>query len=129
MFRTIVKITAAVLGPGANASFFAASGAEPRGPKTPLTSTGSRVTLDQQKRTCVVGKPFFPIGMYSVSTTQLAEVKALGFNMVHTYSGEGTHGKDDAASPEAMRAYLDAAEGLGLKVFMGLPHASENRDD
>jgi len=44
----------------------------------------------------------------------MPEVKALGFNTVHSYSWEDTNDND------AAKAYLDAALDNGLKVFMGL---------
>lgn len=117
MSRTKETRTAALLGFGISTMLTAANGAD-----TLAVNAVTRVTIDQQKRTCVDGKPFFPIGLYSVSPQEkIAEVKELGFNTVHTYSGEGSHAKDDASSPEAMRAYLDTAAKLGLKVFMGLP--------
>ncbi len=84
-------------------------------------SKASGVTIDGQKRICIDGKPFFPIGIYSVLPDKLAHARELGFNTVHTYGGEGNKKRDNAKSPEQMRAYLDAADKLGLKVFMGLP--------
>lgn len=82
----------------------------------------SAVTIDDQKRLIVNGKPFFLIGLYSVwPIEKIAEAKDLGFNTVHTYQGEGSHEKDAALSPEEMYTYLEAADKQGLKVFMGLP--------
>lgn len=128
MFWTKVKTAAtllgavAVLGVGVPATFAAISGGEPAKPETPAVKAGPRVTIDEQKRTCVDGKPFFPIGIYHVwPPEKLEEAKSLGFNTVHSYAGEGSKDKDTAKSPEEMRAYLDAADKLGLKVFMGLP--------
>jgi len=80
-----------------------------------------KVTIDEEHRICIDDNPVFPIGIYSVPLNKLSHAKELGFNMVHTYSGEGSKKRDNAASPKAIKAYLDAAHKLGLKVWMGLP--------
>lgn len=92
-------------------------------PAFPADQAAPKVTLDEQQRLCIGGEPFFPIGIYSVREVgQLAAAKDLGFNTVHTYQGEGTKENDGSASSiEEIRAYLDAAHALGLKVFLGLP--------
>jgi hypothetical protein len=78
-----------------------------------------RVSIDAEKRIRIGGKPFFPIGIYSVPPGKLAHARELGFNTVHTYLGEGS--KSRTWDRRDARAYLDEADGLGLKVFMGLP--------
>jgi hypothetical protein len=78
----------------------------------------------------VDGEPFFPIGIYSVPPTGLAHARALGFNLVHTYGGEGAANKAGSAkSVELLQDYLRAADTAGVKVMLGLPrHAVVNAD-
>lgn len=142
MFWTKVKTVAAllgavaILGVGLPVALAAVGGGEPARLETPAAKAGTRVTIDQQRRICVDGKPFFPIGVYSVHPEKLAHAKELGFNTVHTYEGEGHVNakginptipwseKGECGGPvsaEDMRKYLDEAEKLDLKVFMGLP--------
>ncbi|MBL8026977.1 MAG: discoidin domain-containing protein [Fibrobacteres bacterium] len=76
------------------------------------------VKIDSEKRVCVNDTPFFPIGLYSVPLDSLEAAKALGFNMVHSYIGEGATA---ACTIGAVKHYLDVAESLGLNAFIGLP--------
>ena len=63
------------------------------------------------------GRPFFPIGLFCVGWTAedspaaLADAARLGCNTVHSYWTA-----DIARSTETVRAYLDEAARLGLKV-------------
>ena len=59
------------------------------------------------------GKRIFPLGIYEVKPNDMPEVKAAGFEVVHTYTWEGSH--DEAAA----KSYLDAAQAAGLRVFIG----------
>jgi hypothetical protein len=81
----------------------------------------AKVTIDAEKRLVVDGKPFFLIGLYSVPVNKIEHAKELGFNTVHTYSGEGSPKKDTAASPEKLKAWLEEVEKQGLKAWIGLP--------
>lgn len=61
------------------------------------------------------GKPFFPIGIYSVNPlkrwdppTAFDEIKAAGFNSVHTYEFE----------PDYLHEYIKSADSVGLKVLI-----------
>jgi len=86
----------------------------------PLTGP-TKVTVDKEGRLVLNGRPFFPIGLYSVPKDKLEHARQLGFNTVHTYSGEGSAKKDTAASPEKMKVWLDEAAKLGLYAWVGLP--------
>ena len=73
-----------------------------------------KVTIDAERRICIDGKPFFPIGIYNVPPDRLEQAKELGFNTVHTYAGEGSVQRKDSAAPaEEMKGYLDAAGRSG----------------
>jgi len=78
----------------------------------------------------VDGEPCFPLGISCVPPTELAHARALGFNLVHTYRGEGTANKEgSAASVEWLQDYLRAADAAGVKVMLGLPrHAVVNAE-
>jgi len=61
------------------------------------------------------GKPFFPIGIYSVnplkrwdSPNAFDEIKAAGFNSVHTYEFE----------PDYLNEYIKSADSVGLKILI-----------
>jgi len=61
------------------------------------------------------GKPFFPIGIYSVNPlkqwdppTAFDEIKAAGFNSVHTYEFK----------PDYLGKYIKSADSVGLKVLI-----------
>lgn len=61
------------------------------------------------------GKPFFPIGLYSVNPLKrwdppnaFEEIKEAGFNSVHTYENES----------EYLQEYVKKAESVGLKVLI-----------
>ena len=72
----------------------------------------------------VDGKPFFPIGIYRVRKmekngndyrTAFRELKAAGFNTVHTY---------DTWQMKSFQEFLDAADEVGMKMF--IPVGAEN---
>ena len=55
------------------------------------------------------GRRIFPLGIYEVTPRDMPEVRASGFDVVHTYRWEGS------TNDVACRAYLDAcwaADGL-----------------
>ena len=85
---------------------------------------GPQVTLRDDGVTLVDGKPFFPIGIYRVRKmekngndyrTAFRELKAAGFNTVHTY---------DTWQMKSFQEFLDAAEEVGMKMF--IPVGAEN---
>ncbi|MEN6302358.1 MAG: hypothetical protein ABFD96_06515 [Armatimonadia bacterium] len=91
-------------------------------PKTGL------VTVRKDGVTLVDGKPFFPIGIYSVSRRPdnnnsyddaFKELKAAGFNLAHTYA--------NARGPE-FTEFMHAAERQGMKLFMA-PETGNNNPD
>lgn len=86
------------------------------------------VTVRPDGVTLVDGKPFFPIGIYSVSKRPannnsfddaLAELKAAGFNLVHTYS---------TARNSDFRELYDAARKHGMMMFVA-PESGNNNPD
>ncbi len=80
------------------------------------------VKIDSERRICVNDTPFFPIGIYSVPADSMASVKDLGFNVVHNYMAEGSPDVPGTAGAAAVvKAYLDKADSLGIKAFIGLP--------
>ena len=55
------------------------------------------------------GRPFFPIGIYSVNPTfAFKEIKEAGFNTVHTYE----------SNRDYLREYIKHAETVGLKILI-----------
>ena len=59
-------------------------------------------------------KRIFPLGIYEVATKYMAEVRAAGWDVVHTYRWE--YSQDDVAC----RKYLDACWAAdGLRAFIG----------
>lgn len=88
---------------------------------TPLRGA-TKVSIDEEGRLVLNGKPFFLIGLYSVwPAEKLKRARELGFNAVHTYLGEGSAKKDSALPPEKMKAWLDEAAKQGLYAWVGLP--------
>lgn len=71
------------------------------------------VYVDAAGFTMVNGKRFFPLGVFLGSTAEehLKRVREAGFNTVLAYNN---------ASPEASRAYLDAAQQHDLRVVFSL---------
>ena len=60
------------------------------------------------------GQRIFPLGIYEVKPKEMDEVRACGFDVVHTYQWEGC--QDDIAC----RSYLDACwKANGLRAFIG----------
>lgn len=91
-------------------------------PKTGL------VTIREDGVTLVDGKPFFPIGIYSVSKrtdnnnrfdVALAELKAAGFNLVHTYS---------SARDADFAELYEAATKHGMKLFIATENGNNSPD-
>jgi len=78
--------------------------------------------MDRHGNMLVDGKPFLPIGIYSVPKDKMSRVRDLGFNTILTYSAEGNVKWQNSVAPvEKLSAYLQSAEAEGLKVVMGLP--------
>ena len=85
------------------------------GPDTP------KVTLRDDGRTLVDGKPFFPIGLYAVCKREFngndfdrafADMRAGGFNFAHTYG-------------EISVDFLDAANKYGMKLWCAVRPSQE----
>ena len=81
----------------------------------PGGASGTAVTLRDDGFALVDGKPFFPIGVYNVKHAEFnsnsldvafADLKAVGFNMAHTYV--------DGYAPE----FLDAAKKHDMKLWV-----------
>ena len=79
---------------------------------TPIS--GPNVTLRDDGMTLLDGKPYFPVGIYSISKRKFNNfnfdeafrgLKAAGFNMAHTYTA--------STDPE----FFAAAEKYGIKLF------------
>ena len=67
----------------------------------------------------VAGKRFFPLGIYEVAPKYMAEVRAAGYDVVHTYRWESS--QDDVACTR----YLDACWAAdGLRAFVGFDRRS-----
>ncbi|MCQ2397211.1 MAG: hypothetical protein MJ106_05895, partial [Lentisphaeria bacterium] len=71
------------------------------------------------------GKPIFPYGIYQVEKDEdMAELRSLGFNAVHTYFWE--HSRDD----DACRGYLDRCWAAdGLRAFVGFDRKAILNDE
>ena len=81
-------------------------------------SDGTPCSLREDGMVLVGGRPFFPIGLYSVCKREfnsfnfdkaLRDIAAAGFNTVHTY---------DSVRNESFREFLDGADKYGLKAFV-----------
>lgn len=78
---------------------------------------GTHVTLREDGILLVDGNPFFPLGAYrdpSDTLTDFSGLHDLGFNTTHSYVFE-----EKTRSVEQARAYLQAADKAGVKVFLG----------
>jgi hypothetical protein len=78
-----------------------------------------KVSFREDRVMLVDGKPFLPIGTYldpSDRNDDFTGVLQAGFNITHSYDFERP-----TATIEKARAYLDAAQAAGVKVFMGIP--------
>jgi hypothetical protein len=78
-----------------------------------------KVSFRDDRVMLIDGKPFFPIGTYrdpSDRTDDFTGIRQAGFNITHSYDFE-----HDGATIAKARAYLDAAQAAGVKVFMGIP--------
>lgn len=72
------------------------------------------VVIDAEGNYSQSGTRIFPLGIYEVHPKEMEEVRACGFDVVHTYRWEGD--QDDAAC----RTYLDACWAAnGLRAFIG----------
>ena len=71
----------------------------------------NEVRIDRNLNTVSNGKPFLPVGFYSVPTQYLQRVAEAGFSVVLTYS-RGT---------EHLREYLDEAARVRLKAVVHSP--------
>lgn len=72
------------------------------------------------------GEPFFPIGIYGVDPPRLPEqyreLKAHGFNTLHSYVPEGA-----ASNATKVERYLRAAQQYGFRTVLGMPrHLAES---
>jgi hypothetical protein len=79
----------------------------------------NKVTFREDRVMLIDGKPFYPIGTYrdpSDRTDDFTGIRQAGFNITHSYDFE-----HDGATIAKARAYLDAAQAAGVKVFMGIP--------
>ena len=86
----------------------------PRAPRA-YTWTRDRGVFDGERHE-------FPLGIYQVQESDLARVKAAGFDFVHIYTWEGS--QDD----EAARRYLDAVHKAGLRAFVGFDRGNSSRN-
>ena len=78
-----------------------------------------KVSFREDRVMLVDGKPFYPIGTYrdpSDRNDDFTGIQQAGFNITHSYDFE-----HEGATVEKARAYLDAAQAAGVKVFMGIP--------
>ena len=78
---------------------------------------GSEVMVGEGGNLVVDREPFFPLAAYrdpSDTLTDFSGLKEAGFNTTHSYAFEA------AGTLEQARAYLQAADQAGLKVFLGL---------
>jgi hypothetical protein len=78
-----------------------------------------KVSFREDRIMLVDGKPFYPIGTYrdpSDRNDDFTGIAQAGFNITHSYDFE-----HKGATVEKARAYLDAAQAAGIKVFMGIP--------
>lgn len=73
------------------------------------------VTIDENGRYNLNGKPFFPFGIYEVTRNDdMRMLRRLGFDAIHTYRWEGS--RDD----NACRAFLERCWNAdGLRAFIG----------
>ena len=96
-----------------------------------MTDRDWTVAIDAQGRFRIAGKPFFPIGLYSVPHEEsFGELRRAGFNTVHSYEFERTLYLNlqsrtrtpmdfDGLGDDAALRYMDAADENGLMVLMG----------
>ena len=71
----------------------------------------NEIRVDADLNTLVNGRPFLPVGFYSVPTKHLQRVADAGFSAVLTYS----------RSTEHLKTYLDEAVRVGLKAVVHSP--------
>lgn len=74
----------------------------------------------------------FPLGIFSVPQADIPHAASLGFNLVHTYQGEGSVKQvGSAASIEWLQDYLRTAAAAGVGAMLGLPrrHIVEGDED
>ncbi|MBP5641235.1 MAG: hypothetical protein J6X55_17295, partial [Victivallales bacterium] len=82
----------------------------------------STIVIDKDGRYTENGKHIFPLGIYEVKPEYMADVKAAGFDVVHTYTWEGS--QDEAAA----KAYMDAAQAAGIRVFIGFDRGNHSKN-
>ena len=75
------------------------------------------------------GKPFFPIGVYGFdpprTPEQCEELKAHGFNTIHSYVPEGSQA---LTKTERVRQYLNMAKTYGFRTVLGMPRGIAESD-
>lgn len=71
----------------------------------------NEVRIDENLNTMSNGRPFLPVGFYSVPTQYLQRVAEAGFSAVLTYSSGTEH----------LKRYLDEAARVGLKAVVHSP--------
>ncbi len=80
------------------------------------------VAIDEDGHYTENGERIFPLGIYQVLPAEMPEVKAAGFEVVHSYSFEGS--QDEQAAIQ----YLDAAAAAGLRVFIGFDRGNHSKN-
>ena len=82
-----------------------------------MKASDGRMCVRADGMAMVDGKPFFPLGLYSVRPcavnggdvdAAMAEIKEMGFNFAHTYAAPGAE----------REAFFDAADKYGVRVMM-----------
>ena len=71
----------------------------------------NEVRIDRELNTLINGRPFLPVGFYSVPTQYLQQMAEAGYSVVLTYSSGTDH----------LRKYLDEAARVGLKAVVHTP--------
>jgi len=77
-----------------------------------LAPLAGEVCFDRNMACLVDGQPFLPFGWFGVNTEAMEEFAADGYNTIGAYLPTGTK-----LSDEEVKAYLDKAHSLGLKVI------------
>jgi len=77
-----------------------------------LAPREGEVNFDRNMACLIDGKPFFPFGWFGVRAEQMEQFAAEGYNTIGAYGPTCTNLSDGE-----VRAYLDKAHSLGLKVI------------